>query len=100
MRKLLVFILIAAFAAFAWLALPGLDEARTSATGSGLVQRIDVEKGMVTISHGPVPALNMTPMTMTFSVRDRGQLANLKPLQKVEFELTYDGKDYEITDIR
>jgi Cu/Ag efflux protein CusF len=34
----------------------------------------------------------MAAMTMTYTVKDGRQLANLQPLQKVEFELTYDGK--------
>ena len=45
-----------------------------------------------------MPALNM--MTMPYSVRDKNQLANLQPMQKVEFRVTYDGKDYLITDIK
>ena len=106
MKKLAVFTLVAAFAGFAWLSLPSLDQAQApgagqqTANGSGLVQSIDKEKGVVTIKHGPLPALNMMPMTMSYSVKDQNQLANLQPTQKVEFRVTYDGKDYLITDIR
>jgi len=63
MKKLLVFTLVAAFAGFAWLSLPGPDQARTlgasqkTTSGSGLVQSIDKERGVVTIKHGPLPAL-------------------------------------------
>jgi len=71
-----------------------------TATGTGLIQQVDREKGVVTIKHGPLPALNMEAMTMTYTVKDGRQLANLKPLQKVEFDLTYDGKDYVITRIK
>ena len=58
-KKLLVFALVAAFAGFAWLMLPGLDQAQApgasqeTARGSGLVQSINLEKGVVTIKHGP-----------------------------------------------
>ncbi len=106
MKKLLVLGLIAAIAGFAWLSLPGPDEpqmgdvSRKTARSSGMVLAIDQEKGVVTISHGPVPALNMTPMTMGFPVKDKVQLANLQPMQKVEFQLTYDGNDYLITEIK
>src|SRR3990172_8627089 len=106
LKKLLVFALIAAFAGFAWLSLPGPDQARApnasqnTASGSGLVQSINKERGVVTIEHGPLPALNMMAMTMTYAIKDKNQLAGLQPLQKVEFQLAYDGNDYLITEIK
>lgn len=105
MKKLLVLGLVAAFAGFAWLSLPGPDQAQTpgttnTVTGSGTVLGIDREKGVVTISHGALPALNMMAMTMGYYVKDKGQLANLQPMQKVEFQVTYDGNEYLITEIR
>ena len=69
-------------------------------TGTGLIQRIDKERGTVTIKHGPIQGLNMSAMTMSFPVKDEAMLAKLQPLQKVEFELSYDGKDYVITRIK
>lgn len=106
LKRLLIFALVAAFAGFAWLSLPGLDQAQTpgasqkAARGSGVVLAIDNEKGVATISHGALPALNMAPMTMGYSVRDKGQLAGLRPMQKVEFQVVYDGNDYLITEIK
>ena len=106
MKKLLAFIFISAFAGLAWLSLPGLDQAQPpgappqTAIGSGLVVGIDNERGVVTISHGPLPALNMMAMTMGYSVRDRGKLAGLQPMQKVEFQVVYNGSDYLITEIK
>jgi len=70
-------------------------------TGTGLIQKIDKEKGTVTIKHGSIQgALSMGAMTMAFPVKDKAMLANLQPLQKVDFELTYDGRDYTITRIK
>jgi Cu(I)/Ag(I) efflux system protein CusF len=106
MRKLFVLPLLAAFAGFAWLSLPGLDQAQTpgtplqTASGSGTVLGIDQEKGVVTISHGPLPALNMPAMTMGYSVRDKRPLSRLQPMQRVEFRVAYDGRDYTITEIK
>lgn len=74
--------------------------AQNTGKGTGLIQQVDREKGVVTIKHGPLPALNMAAMTMTYTVKDARQLANLKPLQKVEFDLAYDGRDYMITRIK
>ena len=106
MKKLLIFALVAVFAGFAWLSLPGLDQAQTpgasqqTASGSGVVLGIDKEKGVVTISHGPLPALNMMAMTMGYFVKDRNLLSNLQPMQKIEFQVTYDGNDYLLTEIK
>jgi Cu/Ag efflux protein CusF len=69
-------------------------------TGTGIVQKIDSDKGTVTIKHGPLSGLDMPGMTMTFPVKDKAQLAGLKPLQKVDFELSYDGKKFLILEIK
>ena len=104
--KAVVILILVAFGAFAWFSLPRFDNAQSSAArqqtarGKGLVLALDREKGAVTISHDAMPALNMPPMTMEYTVKNRGQLETLQPMQKVEFEVGYDGKDYLITDIR
>jgi len=110
MKRVFLFILFAAAGAGGALAQQesmgqhGMQTApaagQKTAKGTGLIQQIDREKGVVTIKHGPLPALDMMAMTMTYTVKDRRQLTNLKPLQKVEFELAYDGKDYVITRVR
>ncbi len=104
MKKLLVLVLIAVFAGFAWLSLPSPEQAPRAGqqitSGSGVVEHIDNDKGVVTIRHGPLPALNMMPMTMPYPVKDKNQLVNLQPAQKVDFQISYDGQDYVITDIK
>lgn len=79
---------------------PGGAHDVKSGTGTGIVQKIDSDKGTVTIKHGPLPALDMPGMTMTYPVKDKAQLAGLKPLQQVEFDLGYDGKKFLITQIK
>lgn len=83
---------------------PGQAQSPTASqktgTGTGLVQQIDREKGVVTIKHGPLQGLNMPGMTMSFLVKDKAMLSSLQPLQKVDFELTYDGRHYLITNIK
>ena len=109
MKRIVLFMLFAAGAAGGALAQQesmGQHGAQTAAAGqktargTGLIQQIDREKRVVTIKHGPLPALDMMAMTMTYAVKDERQLANLRPLQKVEFDLSYDGKDYVITRIK
>lgn len=68
--------------------------------GTGLIQQIDRDKGAVTIKHGPLQGLDMPAMTMSFLVKDKSMLSSLQPLQKVDFELTYDGRNYVITKIK
>jgi len=74
--------------------------AQKSGKGTGLIQQVDREKGTVTIKHGPLQGLDMPAMTMSFLVKDKAMLSNLQPLQKVDFELTYDGKTFLITRIK
>lgn len=104
MKTLIVFGLVAAFAVFAWRSLPSADGTQEpggrSAAASGVVRGIDTRRGSVTISHGPVPELNMTAMTMEFAVKRPEQLSSLRPGQRVDFRLAHDGRDFLITDIR
>jgi Cu(I)/Ag(I) efflux system protein CusF len=103
MKKLLVVLLIAAFAAFAWRLLPsphGTGDPSQVATGRGVILNVDQAAGEVTIKHGPLPALNMMAMTMSYRVKDRSQLVSLQPQQEVEFTVGYDGREYVITEIK
>lgn len=68
-------------------------------TGTGLIQQIDKERGTVTIKHGPLQGLNIPGMTLSFQVKDKAMLSSLQPLQKVNFELNYDGSKYLVTKI-
>ena len=83
---------------------PGQDEALPTSPktgkGAGVIQRINLEKGVVTIKHGPLQGLNMPAMTMSFLVKDKAMLSNLQPLQKVDFELSHDDGNYEVTKIK
>lgn len=74
--------------------------AQKTGKGTGLIQKIDQDKGAVTIKHGPLQGLDMPAMTMSFLVKDKSMLSSLQPLQKVDFELTYDGKNFTITKIK
>lgn len=74
--------------------------AQKTGKGTGLIQQVDREKGTVTIKHGPLQGLNMPPMTMSFLVKDKAMLSNLQPLQKVDFELAFDGRNYTVTRIK
>ena len=51
----------------------------------GEVKKVDLEAGKVTIKHGPIKHMDMPGMTMVFTAKDKGLLANVKPGDKIQF---------------
>ena len=70
----------------------GTAVAQTTHPATGVVKKIDVAKGTVTLAHEPIKSLKWPAMTMDFCVRDKASLATLKPEQKIEFELIEEKK--------
>jgi Cu/Ag efflux protein CusF len=64
----------------------------------GEVRKIDAAAGKVTIKHGAMPKINMPPMTMAYRVKDKAMLDQLKPGDKVKFDL--DSTGGEVTVLR
>ncbi|TPG65178.1 copper-binding protein [Ewingella americana] len=58
-----------------------------TANASGVVKKIDTAAGMVTLQHGPIPAINWPAMTMGFKVADPALLKNIKEGETVDFTL-------------
>lgn len=79
---------IAAFAMLAAFTLHAADVA----TGSGKVNKINNEAGLINISHEEIPALKWPAMTMDIKVADRKILSGVKPGQLVSFGLIKDPK--------
>ena len=65
----------------------------------GEVRRIDKPANKVTLRHGPIPDLDMPPMTMVFQVRDPEQLEGLKVGDKVRFRAEKLSQGYVVTEI-
>ena len=65
----------------------------------GEVRKVDLAQGKVTLRHGPLVNLDMSAMTMVFTVPDKKLLEGLKAGDKVKF--TADKKDgtYIVTHI-
>jgi Cu(I)/Ag(I) efflux system protein CusF len=63
--------------------------------GVGVVRAVDAKKGVVTIDHAPIKALNWGSMTMAFKA-DPALLKGVTPGAKVAFQL----RDQKIIDIR
>jgi Cu(I)/Ag(I) efflux system periplasmic protein CusF len=58
------------------------------------VRKIDKEQAKVTLKHGEIKALDMPPMTMVFTVKDKAALDALKVGDKVRFKATQEGGRY------
>lgn len=65
-------------------------ETTTPAMADGEIRRIDLDAKKITIRHGPIPSLNMPPMTMVFQVSDPALLDTVKTGDKIRFEATQD----------
>jgi Cu/Ag efflux protein CusF len=65
----------------------------------GEVRRIDKAANKITLRHGPLPNLDMPPMTMVFQVQDPGQLDSLKVGDKVRFRAEKLSQGYVVTQI-
>ena len=69
-----------------------MSEAKPVASASaaltdGEVRKIDAAAGKITIKHGPMPKFDMPAMTMVYRVKDKAMLDNLKPGDKIKFDV-------------
>ena len=67
------------------------------ALADGEVRRVDKEAKKLTIRHGPIPNLNMDPMTMVFHVKDLAMLDQVKAGDKIRFQAEKIGGNYTVT---
>lgn len=65
----------------------------------GEVRKVDKEAGKLTLKHGEIKQLDMPPMTMVFSVKDKAMLDKLQPGDKVKFTAASEGGRFTITQI-
>lgn len=64
------------------------------------VRKVDKSNGRITLKHGEIKNLDMPPMTMVFTVRDKALLANVKAGDKVKFAADKDAAgQYLVTSI-
>ena len=66
----------------------------------GEVKKIDPDNGKITLKQGDIKNLDMPGMTMVFTVRDKSQLTNLKPGDKVQFMVIQEAGKMVVTDIQ
>lgn len=51
----------------------------------GEVRRVDAATGRITLKHGEIKNMDMPPMTMVFTVKDKTMLKGLEAGDKVQF---------------
>jgi Cu(I)/Ag(I) efflux system periplasmic protein CusF len=71
--------------------------APAAALTEGEVRKVDKAAGKVTIKHGPMPKFDMPAMTMAYRVKDKAQLEQLKPGDKIKFDADGVGGEFTVT---
>ena len=69
------------------------------ALADGEVRKVDKDARKLTIKHGPIKNLDMPAMTMVYQIKDPAMLDQLKPGDKVKFELQKLGGAFIVTRI-
>lgn len=64
------------------------------------IRRIDLENSKVTLRHEEIPSLNMSGMTMVFTVRDKAKLSSVKVGDAVLFSVVGAEGKLVVTDIK
>ncbi len=74
--------------------------AQTSAAMTdGEVRKVDREQGKITLKHGEIKNLDMSPMTMVFRVKDAAMLDKVKEGDRVGFSADKIGGQFTVTGI-
>ena len=76
-----------------------MDMSKMTSLTDGEIRKVDLDAGKVTIRHGEIRHLDMPPMTMVFTARDKSLLANLKAGDKVRFMAASEGGKMLVTEI-
>ena len=78
---------------------PAQAKNNTAAMADGEVRRIDKDAKKLTLRHGPIPSLDMPPMTMVFQVKDAALLDKVNVGDKVKFNAEKISGGYAVTQI-
>ncbi len=70
-----------------------------AALADGEVRKVDKQAQRLIIRHGPIPSLDMPPMTMVFRVKDPAMLDQVKAGDKIRFSAEKVGGGYAVTRI-
>jgi Cu/Ag efflux protein CusF len=74
--------------------------AQASAMSEGVVRKLDVPNGKITLRHGPIVNLDMPGMTMVFRVQPPELMSGLKVGDAVKFHVESINGTYTVTAIQ
>jgi Cu/Ag efflux protein CusF len=77
----------------------GIQGVSAADLADGEVRKVDKDAGKLTIKHGPIPSVDMPPMTMVFRVKEPGMLDKVKAGDKIKFDAEKIGGAYTVTKI-
>ncbi|MDO9461244.1 MAG: copper-binding protein [Alphaproteobacteria bacterium] len=66
----------------------------------GEVRKIDKDNNRITIRHGEIKHLDMPPMTMVFTAKDKAMLDKVKVGEKIQFIAIQEAGKMVVTDIQ
>ncbi|WP_341910217.1 copper-binding protein [Polaromonas sp. YR568] len=66
----------------------------------GEIRKIDKENNKITIKHGEIKHMDMPPMTMVFTAKDKAMLDKVKVGEKIQFVVVQDAGKMTVTDIQ
>lgn len=81
------------------LAMSGVNAQTESSIASGEIRKIDPENQKITIKHGYIKRLDMPPMTMVFSAKDKSLLEGFAVGEKIQFDVEMDNGKFMVTKI-
>lgn len=77
----------------------GMMMEQSGEMAEGEIRKVDRDAGKVTIKHGPIPSMDMPPMTMVYRAKDPAMLGRVKAGDKVKFAAEKLGGAYTVTKI-
>jgi Cu(I)/Ag(I) efflux system protein CusF len=66
---------------------------------SGEVTKVDESAGKITVKHGPIRKFDMDGMTMVFRANDPAMLKQVKPGDKIHFDVDKINGQFTLTEI-
>jgi Cu(I)/Ag(I) efflux system protein CusF len=75
-----------------------MPQAASMATGE--VRKIDKDSAKITIKHGEIKQMDMPPMTMVFTAKDKTLLDGVKVGDKIQFMVVNESGKMVVTDIQ
>ena len=75
-----------------------MPQAASMATGE--VRKIDKDSTKITIKHGEIKHMDMPPMTMVFTAKDKALLDGVKVGDKIQFMVVNENGKMVVTDIQ